>query len=84
MEKLKAMIFTVYRPPNCEYVHFENTLERLLTNLAEFKIFLCGNFHFPFIRLLNNHESVAPGSYIIGRGNAATVTNQAKTIRFSR
>ena len=82
IEKLKAIIITVYRPPKCENVHFENALEILQTymsniNQSEFKIFLCGDFNFPFIRWLNNDQTAAPGSYIINKGCTKAVTNQA-------
>lgn len=35
----------------------------------EFEIFPCGDFNFPFIRLLNSDEAAAPIGYIIGHGN---------------
>jgi hypothetical protein len=85
IQKMKTIVITVYRPPSCDGVHFENTLEVIqnyLTNnmCGEFKLFFAGDFNFPFIRWLNNDQRAAPGSYLIGSGSTTAVTAQAKKL----
>lgn len=49
------------------------------TDQAEFRIFLCGEFNFPFIRYLHNDQADAADGYIIGTGSTTAVTNQTKS-----
>ena len=83
IEKLKTVVITCYRPPDCflselvQLIEFmENELSKVNQNF--YTIIINGDFNFPFVRWSDGENTEDIGSYTIGSGKTLDQKTQAE------
>ena len=83
VEKIKTIIITCYRPPNCSLADFDEVLTFINEHISKVNqnthsIIFNGDFNLPFIQWTQSDCRDDVGSYTIGNGSGVTLADKAQ------